>query len=104
MDDSQEPSQRRSQSHLFEKCDAAAGIARNGRCVPQDEPPAVVAPSFADAGEQSNSSVLGERKKGQLVPTIQSRDDTRREPAEASGARVEQRRAWKANTVRNAGH
>jgi hypothetical protein len=104
VDDSQEPSQRPSQSYLFEKCDAAAGIARNGRCVPQDEPPAVVAPSFADAGEQSNSCILGERKKGQLVPTIQSRDDTRREPAEPSGARVEQRRAWKPNTVRNAGH
>jgi hypothetical protein len=84
--ESKEPSQRASESHLREECDAAACVARYGCCVPQDKPPAVVPAFFGHVGEQLSSRVIGERKKGQLVRTIESRDDTRREPAEPSGA------------------
>jgi len=84
--DSKEQSQRPGESQLCEKCDAASCVARYGCGVPQNEPPAVVPPRRGNVGEQLNSRVVGERKKGQLVPTIESRGDTRREPAEPSGA------------------
>lgn len=85
-DDSKEPSQRPGESNLREECDAAACVAWHERSVLQDEPPAVVPPSLGHVGEQLSSRVVGEREKSQLMPTIESRDDTRREPAEPSRA------------------
>jgi hypothetical protein len=74
------------ESHLQEKRDAAALVARHECSVLQDEPPAVVPSFWRDVGEQSSRGVVGEREQSQLAPTIEPRDDTRREPAELSGA------------------
>jgi hypothetical protein len=84
--DSKEPSQRAGKSYLREECHAAACVAWHERSVLEDEPPAVVPPFLGHVGEQLSSRVVGEREKSQLMPTIESRDDTRREPAEPSGA------------------
>lgn len=86
LKDSKKPSQRAGESHLREECDAAACVAWHERSVLEDEPPAVVPLVLGRVGEQLSSRVVGEREKSQLVPAIESRDDTRREPAEPSGA------------------
>jgi hypothetical protein len=99
-----ETSQRPAESQLREECDTAAGIARHECSVRQDEPPTVVPPFLRHVGEQWNSGVVGEREQGQFIPTVEPRDDTRREPAEPSGPRVEKNRAWKADLMLDGRH
>jgi hypothetical protein len=92
-DSSKDASQRSGEPQLGEQCDAAARVARNESSILQDDPPAVVPPFLGHVDQQENSRVVVERQKSKLMPTIESRDDTRREPAELSGARVEESRA-----------
>ena len=92
-DEPKEPPHGPSTTHFCEKRDAASSIARYERRVAQDEPPAIVPLARRDVRKQPGSRLVVEREKGKLVPTIEPCDDTRREPAELSGARVEQRRA-----------
>ena len=68
-------------------------ISGNRRPVPQDEPPAVVARVLGDAGEQLSGLLVAQWEQGELLSLIERRDDTRREPAELSGAGVEENRA-----------
>jgi hypothetical protein len=103
-DHAKEPSQRPAKSQLREENDTATRVARHECSVRQDEPPTVVPPLFRHVGEQSSSGVVGEREQGQLIPTIEPRDDTRREPAEPSGSRVEKNRAWKAELMLDSRH
>jgi hypothetical protein len=103
-DDSKEPSQSPSESDLLKKCHATSFIARYRCSGPQNEPPAVAPCLLAHIREQLSGIVIAQRKQGQLGPPIESCDDTRREPAEPSGPRVEENRAWKTDVVLGARH
>ena len=87
------PTQGPRELHLCKQSSAAALIARDRRAVPQDEPPAVVPRLLGNGLEQWRRLGVGERKQGELLAAVEPRDDTRREPAEPSGAGVEKDRA-----------
>jgi hypothetical protein len=93
---SKKPSQRPGESQLYQQRDAASCVSWQGCPVPGNQPPALVSAWLGNPGKQPNRLVVGEREQGELAPTIESRDGTRRETTEASGARVEQHRAREA--------
>jgi hypothetical protein len=91
-DRSQHTSEWPRQPHLGKERHAAALVARNERPVAKDEPPAVTAFVFRHGGEESPGFVIGEREQTELTVPVDPGDDTRRPPAELSGAGVEEYR------------
>jgi hypothetical protein len=77
-------------TQLDEERDASSGVAGNRRPVPQHEPPALVTGLLGNVREEARRLVVLEGEQGDLPPPVESRDDTRREPAEPSRARVEE--------------
>ena len=78
---------------LGEERDAAAVVAGDQRPVREDEPPALVPRLLGYACEQPAGFVVRERQERQFFASVEPGDDTRRPPAELSGARLEQDRA-----------
>ena len=93
-------SQRPGQPHLGEDRDSASGVAGNGRSVAEDEPPAFVPRLLGYASEQATGLSIGERQQSQLFESVEPGDDTRRPPAELSGAGIEQNRSREARDRR----
>jgi hypothetical protein len=83
------------QPDLREERDAATGVAGNRCPVAEHEPPAFVPRLFGHTCEQAAGLFIGERQKRQLFVSVEPGDDTRRPPAELSGAGIEQNRARK---------
>jgi hypothetical protein len=82
--------ERAHRTHFEEQSDAASGIARDGRAVPEDEPPALVARVIGHRREQTSGFLVGQRQQRQLFTSVELGDDPRRPPTELSGAGVEQ--------------
>jgi hypothetical protein len=83
------------QPDLCEERDAAARVAGNRRPVATHEPPAFVPRVFGHGYEQAAGLVVCERQQSQLFVSVEPGDDTRRPPAEPSGAGIEQDRPRK---------
>jgi hypothetical protein len=79
-------SQAPGQPDLGEERDGAAGVAGNRRPVAEHEPPAFVPRFFGHSCEQAARLFVGERQQSQLLVSVEPGDDTRRPPAELSGA------------------
>jgi hypothetical protein len=75
-----------------ERC-AAPGVTGDRSSVADDEPKAPESLIFGHVGEQAACLVIGQRKERNLFVLVELDDDTRRPPAELSGAVVEQDRA-----------
>src|SRR5262245_15323416 len=86
----QEGPQRSCGSHLQEKHHAASPISRDGCPVAPNEPPAVPPRVLGDARQEPSSLLVSQWKQRERCSAVESCDDTRREPAKPSGARVEQ--------------
>jgi hypothetical protein len=87
---SEHASQRPGQSHLGEERDASSSVAGNRRPLPEDEPPAFIPRFLGHGHKQTAGLIIVERKQSQLFATVEPGDDTRRPPAELSGAGIEQ--------------
>ena len=81
------------QPDLGEQRHAAAGVAGNRRPVAQDEPPAFSSRVLRYACEEAAGLIIGERQERQFLASVERGDDTRRLPAELSGAGIEQDRS-----------
>jgi hypothetical protein len=91
----QQPREAASRRQLGEEGERAAAIARDGRAVTADEPPALAALLLRDLTEQARGFLVGERQQRQVAATVDSGDATRRPATEPSGPRIEQHRAPK---------
>jgi hypothetical protein len=98
---SQQASQRSREPKLCEESNAASGVAGDRRAVAEHEPRALPPRRLGYVSQQPRGLVVGEREQGVLPPPVESRDDTRREPAELSSARVEKNRTRKARVSRH---
>jgi hypothetical protein len=96
VDRSERASQRPGQPDFDEERHAATVVAGNQRPVREGEPPALVPRFPGYAGEQPAGLVVRERQQSQFFASVEPGDDTRRPPAELSGAGIEQNRARQA--------
>jgi hypothetical protein len=88
--DEEHRAERPGQANLHEESHAASRIPWNRRSIPRNEPPAVVPRLLGDAREQPSGFFIGQPEQRELLAAVPSSDDTRRPPAEPSGAGVEE--------------
>jgi hypothetical protein len=89
---SERPLQRPRQPDLGEERHAATRVAGDGRPVAKDQPPAFVARFLGHVSEEAAGCFVGQRQQSELFSPVEPGDDTRRPPAELSGAGIEQDR------------
>jgi hypothetical protein len=83
---SKQAAQRAGQSDLGQERDAPSVIARHGRAIAEDEPPALATCFLRHRCEKTVCLLIGEREQSQLFATVESGDDTRRPAAKPSAA------------------
>jgi hypothetical protein len=86
---SQQGGQRAGEAELGEKRDAPSAVARDGRAIAKDEPPAFGPFRLGHGGEQRVGLLICEREQGHLPLPVELGDDPRRPAAEPSAAGVE---------------
>jgi hypothetical protein len=87
------------EAYLSEECDAPACVTGQKRAVTAHKPPALAAIRRGDVSEQPGGFGISQTKQCEIFTSVEPGDDTRREFAEPSGARIEHRRAWERYAV-----
>jgi hypothetical protein len=72
---------------------AASGVTGNRGPVTENEPPAFEPGAFGHTCEQAAGLLIVQRKQCHFFASVEPGDDTRRAPAELSGAGIEHHRA-----------
>ncbi len=93
VDGAQSVGNRPGEAYLSEERNAPACVAGQERAVAAHKPPALAASRGGNVFEQPSGFGVGQREQREILSSVESGDDTRRELAEPSGTGVEQRRA-----------
>jgi hypothetical protein len=89
VDCPERPSHRPRQADFGQERDAAPGVTGDRGSVADNEPPAFEPGVFGHACEETTGLLIRKGKNRDFVVSVEPDDDTRRPPAELSGAVIE---------------